>query len=740
MVSMNRLVNKFVSSVLAIATSASVAACGAGSHSAAVPQPVPTATAAAQYNGPLSDATLTITVPVPTTSSSTRRPAYVSSSTSKIVFTLNTASQLSAAQVTAVNASQLGAKPVTLGSATCPGPGPWTCTLTIRIPPGSDKITVSAQDASSNILSQQIQTLTVATGVANSFNLTLDANVTTPATSIVINGSGSCQAGPVGAAFGSVGTSPVTFTVTATDAQGKTIVGPGLPKIEVQDNTSTYQTASGTINGTGGTVGFTINQAAQSFILTPSTSGITNASVNVKVVQADSQGTSDGLAFNHSQAFTFSTGPAPPSHNFLAAVEQTGTGTGRVDFFNLSTDAGGPNGFSAFSPAFLAVTASTNQPTQNDVDNPVSLLWDNSGDLIIGNGGTTGGNMACVPVGAIATGANSATTITQNIDDPVGLAYEPRNGTVAVGNNAQGSPPVPELAEYVLTGNYTASTNNLTGTLRTGNGTIGQSLINLPSPVAAGTFAVTLSDGCEADPAPKNWQGVTVANPCGHAGTNEIAIFGPTGSTTLIQDASTFHVDIPFGLTWDSTNSQLIVANYSAYHPGVAFYTTGGFFQKTDGHNYFTNSQNPYMVAANGAGLFAVAYTTALSSDQVQIYTNAPGAVGPTPVFGPIPFNAASNAGCTTYPYGSNAVVNGMTWLSNTRLLISVQSFNSGGTPQVGSVGGQTVGMGLYIFDTATSQTPALWDDQSCTPVAAYPAQKAFQAFSFKPFATAFKP
>jgi hypothetical protein len=574
----------------------------------------------------------------------------------------------------------------------------------------------------------------VAAGVANSFNLTLDANVSV----MTVNGSGSCQAGPVGAAFGAVGTTPVTFTVSNTDLAGKTIVGPGLPTLEVQDNTATYQTASGTINGTGGTVGFTINQAAQTITLTPSNTGITNASVNVKAIPPNTSGGSDGLAFAPTKSFTFSAGTAPPAHNFLAAVEQTGANTGRVDFYNLSTDAGGPNGFSAFSPASLAVTPSTNQAGQNDVDNPVSLLWDNSGDLIIGNGGTTGGNMACVPVGAISTGANSATTVTTNIDDPVSIAYEPRNGTVAVGNGALGSPPVPEIAEYVLTGNYTPSSNNLTGTLRTGGGTIGQSLVNLPSPVAAGTFAVTLSDGCEVDAAHRGVCG-TGAN-----GTSQFVFFGPTGLTTTIADTSTFHIDLPWGLTWDSTNSELIVANNSSWHPGVSFYTTSGAFQKTDPHNYFANSQNPYMVTANGAGLFAVAYTTALSSDQVQIYTNAAGAGAPTPVFGPIPFNATTDNTCagttTTYPYGASAIVSAMTWLSNTRLLVAVTSFSSGTTPQSGTVGGQPVGNGLYIFDTATSQTPALYDDQFCTPVAAYPAQKAFQAFSFKPFANAFKP
>src|ERR1700686_926510 len=110
MVPMNRLGNTFASSVLAIAISASLAACGEGSHTRAVPPPVPSAIAAPEYSGPLADATLTITVPVPTTSGTKRRPAYVSSSTSKIVFTLNTTTNpnMTPAQVTAFNTSQLG--------------------------------------------------------------------------------------------------------------------------------------------------------------------------------------------------------------------------------------------------------------------------------------------------------------------------------------------------------------------------------------------------------------------------------------------------------------------------------------------------------------------------------------------------------------------------------------------------------------------------------------------------------
>ncbi|HEV2642591.1 MAG TPA: hypothetical protein VGT98_07790, partial [Candidatus Elarobacter sp.] len=360
---MNRLLRKKTFfSVLATFASVSLAACGGGgSHSSALPQaaPVSSGAPAAPYTGPLADATFKITIPVPTASAKARRPNYVSSSTTKIVFTLNSATiaGMSGATLTAFNTANLGAKAVTLNSATCPGTGPWTCTLTIKLPPGTDNVTMSAQDSSSNVLSQQIQNFVVVVATANSFSTTLDANVAT----MIVNGAGSCQTGPVGAAFGSVGTSPVTFTVAISDPAGKSIIAPGMPILQIKDNTATFQSSSGTINGTGGTVAFTINQAAQTFTLTPSNSTTTNASVQVKEVPANTNTTSDGLggSFPAVKTFAFSTGVAPPSHNFIALVEQLTLASGQVDLYTvtLGGNTAGSDTFTAFSPATLAVTA-----------------------------------------------------------------------------------------------------------------------------------------------------------------------------------------------------------------------------------------------------------------------------------------------------------------------------------------------------------------------------------------------
>ena len=733
---------RFGVNVLRAATAALIAmslvACGRGSHSAMLPATTGGG-AASLYTGPLSNATFTITIPAPPKgTSTTRRPQYISAATRSIRVNMTTSSRIASPGsqfnvVTNVTNSS-GSSP----GSPCTGSGPWTCTLSIQVPPGSDTFTFTAYDnaaGTGNILSQQVQTLTLVTGVANAFNVTFDAN----ASAISITGTQACSVGTVAnnGAFGTVGTSPVTFDVAFADAASKTIVAPGRPKIQIQDNTGTWQSSSGTINGSGGTVSFTINQSAQTFTLSPSSTSVTNAVVNVKGIPANTTGSGDGLSFSTTSSFTFSTGAAPPPHDFLAAVEQTGTNTGRIDFYNIGLDgSSNPVSFGAYNPSSLAVTTSSNDPTQKDVDNPVSLGWDNNGDVLIGNGGSSGtaGNFACVPAGAISTGANLATTITTNVHNPVSLAYEPRNGTVAIGNNYAS----PVLAEFVLSGDYAASANNYTGSgLHSGTSTVGQSVVNIPSQ-AAGTFAFTASDGCEVDAANRGT--------CSGNGTSELVVFGPSGPITTVTGSSpNYYLDEPVGIAWDSTNGQLIVPNQAGYHPSVSFFNVSGTYEKSIS-TYFANSQTPFMVAASGDGHFAVAYSTAYSANQVQIYTNGSGTTAPTAVDGPIAFNATTDSTCSstpsTYPYGASAVVTAMTWLSNTRLLVAVTSLNGSSVAVTGTANGKSVGNGLYIFDASTPTTmpTGLYDDQYCTQLGTEPTQDAFQPFSYKPLAAAYKP
>src|SRR5665213_2932233 len=427
MVPMTRLGNKLFSTVLALLTSASLlAGCGGGAHSSALPQGAATLTPASAYTWPLADTTFTVTIPPPPKpSSKLRRPSYVSSSTSKIVFTLVTSSILSAAQVTSFNTSSLGSFNVTLNSATCPGSGPWTCTLAIKLPPGSDNLQISAQDASSNILSQQIQTFTVTAGTSaalvNHFTTILDANANT----MTISASSGFCAGAFTVASAqtipTVGTTAITFSVSYKDLAGKTIIGPGLPVLTVNGHTDDNNTNGYTDPGNLNTK---VNQATQTYTLQITTGSGTAA---VAVAATPNVGT-DGLSFSKTLNHSFQAGPAPAA-SLLAVIEQTGAASGKVDLFTVTLGASDLFGSTS-------TLTSTNPGAGPDVDFPQDLLFDTNGDLLIANGGAGNpdfGNFACVPAGAITTGANVATVLTTNMDDPAFLALG-TDSTVALAN------------------------------------------------------------------------------------------------------------------------------------------------------------------------------------------------------------------------------------------------------------------------------------------------------------------
>jgi hypothetical protein len=676
-----------------------LAGCGGGGHSTLPAAPVTTS----DNHGPLASATFKITIPPPpTTTSKTRRPAYVSTSTSQVVFTLNTDTVgLTGATLATFNTTVLGSKAVTLGSATCPGSGPWTCTLTIQLPPGSDNVTMSAQDSSSHVLSQQIQTFAVTVATNNLFSVTLDANAAT----MTITGAGFCAVGSVtnGSTFGSVGTQTANFTVAYTDPAGQTIRAPGLPTLSVNGHTDDNGGAGYTITGTGGNVNVKVTQASQTYTLTPTTSA-TSATINVSSTQANSTGSSDGLSFTNNLSYTFQTGTAPPAHNFLAAIEQTGA-TGKIDLFNLTLGGNAPNSdsFSSFSPATLAVTGSTNQPGVSDVDNPLSIAWDVNGDLLVANGGSgaaadPNGNFACVPVGSIATGSAQSTTVTTNVDVPESLAYGP-HGTVGLADSAG---TTIAFSEYLLTGDYVAAdsgatgpgTPNLTHSEESNDG--GTFTVALPtlSPTTD-TFAVALFGGS----------------------TPKVTIVTSSGTTTDITNTNITH---PVGLAWDPTNSELVVANNDVPQSFVLIYTLSPVTLQqsinTSGDNYY--------VAASQDGHLAVATSQFSGSTVVHIYSNAP--TGRT-LLSTIPFDTTTTSGGATYIYNPGTVTS-MSWVSNSKLLISLNARN---TP---------ANNGLYIFDITASQSYPGFEDVTGNPPPNGPQQTGFQPITNQPLGTAYKP
>ena len=709
---MKPLRNKLVSSVLACVAAASLASCGGGgSHSTALPQPAPTSNAAAAYNGPLSDATFKITIPVPTSTAKARRPAYVSSSTTKIVFTLNSDTVgLSGAALTPFNTTNLGAKVVTLNSATCPGSGPWTCTLTIKLPPGTDSVTVSAQDASSNILSQQISSFTVVKATANSFSITLDANAGT----MTISASSGFCAGAFTVASAqtipTVGTTPITFSVSYKDLAGKTIIGPGLPVLTVNGHTNDN---GGLGYSDPGNLNTKVNQNTQTYTL-QSTSGTGTAAV--AVAATPNLGT-DGLSFNKTLNYSFQAGPAPPA-SFLAVIEQTGAASGKIDLFTVTL--GASDSFTAATPATLA---STNPGAGPDVDFPQDLLFDTNGDLLIANGGAGNpdfGNFACVPAGAITTGANVATVLTTNMDDPAFLALG-TDSTVALAN-------VPAAAgvhveEFELSGAYTpdSGTRNITNATYPGLGALGVIALPATGTNPSGSFASSITNG------------TTVSH---------IVIKRPDGTSTQIDNT---HIVAP-ALAYDSFNDQIVAASNNGANSWLNFispttfavvkqgamqdagcYSAGAYTNCPPGGTATptgVSSIKAFVTAASSSGYVAVAGGGQSGEPEVQVYNPSHNPTG-----GPIPYDATTTSGGATFVYGNaTIIVSALRFITATKLLVSLQSDDG-------------VHQGIYTYDVSTlapSCSPCF--DPNGNPYANSPKQTGFKALANSPLSAAYKP
>jgi len=742
--------------VLALVASASLLGGCSGGHSTLPATPLTTS----GYSGPLAAAAFKITIPRPPESSRSRRPDYVSSSTAKIVFTLNTASNLTSAQVTSVNTNDLGAKAITLGGAQCPGSGPWTCTITIELPPGSDNLTMSAQDSSSNILSQQIQTFAVVAGMANSFSVTFDAN----ASSMTVSTSSGFCAGSFNVAANqtvpTVGTTAVTFSATYQDPASKPIVGPGLPLLNVNGHTDDNGGAGYTITGTGGNVTVKVTQATQTYTLAATTSS-TSATINVSATPKNTAGSSDGLSFNKTLTFTFQSGAAPPS-GLLAAVEQTnttpGNSSGQVDLFTM-TNPSDPTAFNVASPATLAPTGGP----PKDVDNPQDMVFDTNGDLLLANGGAGNpdfGNFACIPAGAITTGANAATILTSHLDDPVSLALG-GDSSVALANIAP-APPY-SLVEYLLSGTYSeAPTSREVSYSQAGNeGAL--NVVALPASAAnpSGTFAAGFSSGANpplGSPCNPN----NGSDPAGNS--SQVILKRPDGSTGTINDSNNTVVEPLVG--YDAHNGVLVIAASGACNApssatgSTAFldmWTVDAVPVKRGSQMIYDAGGSPdssnFTIPGGGAGgglavsssgYIAIGGSTG-AGPEVQVFTPTVSGTAPNQTRAtdgaPIPFDATTTSGGSTYAYGTP----GKTFVTSLRFLGSSNKLLIGFHSDKASL------QGFYLYDVANLSVPSNpRSGQPCTnttcfdefgnPVGSGPTLVAFQATTNHPLASAYHP
>ncbi|HEY0614991.1 MAG TPA: hypothetical protein VGC96_10140 [Candidatus Elarobacter sp.] len=606
--------------------------------------------------------------------------------------------------------------------APCTGSGPWTCTVTLHVPPGSDTFTFTTYDdttgtgtGASHILSEQVQTLTVVTATANAFNVKFDANVnvmTVSATSGFCAGSFTVANGdPVG----TVGITPITFDAAYTDLAGKTIVGPGLPLLTVNGHTDDNNTAGYTDATTH--LNVKVSQALQTFTL-KQTAGTGNAAVTVTATPANSNGASDGLSFSTSMGFTFQSATAPPA-SFLAAIEQSPS-LGKIDLFTINTA----------NDSLTPYSTSPLPNLSNDVDFPQDLVFDTNGDLLIANGGAGSpdfGNFACVPAGAIATGANAATVLTNNMNDPAFVALG-TDGSVAVGN-VPGSSAV-HVQEFVLGSTYAAAApaRTITNSDYTGLGV--HSIVALPTSAQnpAGSYAVSITNGST---------------------TSHIVIKHPDGTTQQIDDANMIDPVLGF----DSAGGQIVAANGNdnSINPPHTFYLT--FFSATgtklkqmviqdtgclgfvgggaayagcppntaSGHSNMKGS----VVAASSSGYIAVGGITNSGLPEVQVYDNS---ANRNPVGGPIPYDGTTIAGGSTFVYGDTTIVHALRWITGTKLLVSLEANGAGK-------------QGLYIYDvTKPLAKPCTCFDPNGNQFPNSPQQTGFQSLSTIPLAVSYKP
>ncbi|TAM75474.1 hypothetical protein EPN44_08425 [bacterium] len=153
-------------------------------------------------HAPAKSAHATVRILVPRDVRHPRRPAYVSSATSSLSISVNGA--------TAIIALLTPSSPGCVSSAQG-----LSCTVGVDAPVGLDTFAVAAMDQSSNTLSRAVVPATITAGQANTIPLTLDGVVAQIVVTLPSPGP------PEGVA------TSVPVLVTAKDADGNAIVGPG---------------------------------------------------------------------------------------------------------------------------------------------------------------------------------------------------------------------------------------------------------------------------------------------------------------------------------------------------------------------------------------------------------------------------------------------------------------------------------------------------------------------------------
>ncbi|MBV8928763.1 MAG: hypothetical protein JO152_06545, partial [Mycobacteriaceae bacterium] len=508
-----------------------------------------------------------------------------------------------------------------------------------------------------------------------------------------------------------VGTAALTFNASYTDPAGKTFVNPpGKPILSVNGHTDDNGGAGYTIIGTGGNVTVKVTQSTQSYTLA-ATNTSTTATINVAATPANTNSpTNDGLSFNTTLSYTFQSGPAPPA-SFLANAQQIINGSGVVTGgqINLYTiTLGASDTFNTVSPATLA-------NSNGDIDFPNDLLFDGNGDLMIANGGAGNpdfGNFACVPAGSITTGANNATVLTNNMNDPKELALGVDSSVALI--NA-GNAPTDLMAEFVLSGTYSAAsaTRDIAKSSYPTDGALGVVAIPATGANPAGSYIVSLSNNTQA--------------------STHLLIKHPDGSTAEFpQDPS----DVFPYITYDPANNQLVAANSNGTSSHITFWSVASMTKVKDmviENDGSGNSQAAALgpIASSADGHIAVAVTGASGFPELIIYDNT---ASRNKVQNTIDYGATTTSCGATFTYGGTVsanVANKLLWLSNTKLLVNLYSQHTHVA---------TGANGMYIYDITQTQAQTGFDGNCNAEPTPTVKQTGFQSLSNAPFAAAYKP
>ena len=491
-------------------------------------------------------ATFTITIPSQSAQVQSRNPRYVSANTQSVIITLTTVNGAPFSGSSAITAANL-----TPANPSCSG-SPLTCTVTVLAMPGSDVFTVNTYDAQQTSSSPTTPSGHLLSTASLTINVVEGQNNTPPAP-LVLNGvantiiatfaadphiSGSQTAG-----YSIIGNRPYTLTVSAQDASGETIIGPGAPTYSAQSGSNAIGVAIASAN--------TFTVQVRSFSATPVTVTITPSQGNAtNVAMTTVQELWVANSGNHTV-----TAYAPGTNTPIAA--DTIDTTGGLQYpYGIAFDASG-NVWVTNALSITAYVPGTNTPIGADTiplptnSNATSLAFDTAGHMWYVD-------LFFATVKAYVPGTTTpiaADTITAGLNQPFGIAFDASGNAwiTNLGNNTVTAyvpgTNAPIAADTINTGlNFPAGdTFDAAGHLwvaNSGNNTVTAYAPGTNTPIAADTIGASLNvpTGVAFDGAGHLW----VVND----GNNTITAYTPGTNTPIAADTISAGLNAPIGLAF----------------------------------------------------------------------------------------------------------------------------------------------------------------------------------------------